>query len=99
MKESFGEVHGRIDRVLLHLDQHIADTNLRFREVDERFEQIDKRFEQIDKRFDKMDVRFDSLQQNIIEVISTYSTAIENMLDNHERRINVLEEKDLRQNR
>ncbi len=63
MRHGFGEVHDRIDRISLRLDNHIEETAFYFREIDKRFDQVDNRFEQIDNRFDQIDRRFDQIDR------------------------------------
>jgi archaellum component FlaC len=85
MKESFGEVHDRIDRILLRLDGQIKESDWHSRQIDERFEQIDRRFEQVDRRFSK-------LTSDIVEALSPYFASVDIMLKNHDERISALEQ-------
>jgi archaellum component FlaC len=85
MKHSFGEVHQRIDVILLRLEQHIRNTDMRFDEVDEHFQRIEH-------RFDTQEHRFEEMTKDVVGALSVYSKNIESILDNHEKRISVLEE-------
>ncbi len=109
MKESFGEVNERIDRLSLRLDRHIKGSYQCFREVDERFDRVDARFAQINERFEQVDARFDSidarfeqvnrrfdkLTQDIMDTFLPYFGRVDNMLENHDRRIGALEQRSI----
>lgn len=60
------------------IDDLAAMTARGFADVDKRFEQVDKRFDEMDKRFDEIDKRFDRL---------------EFLVNGHDHRIDVLEDK------
>jgi len=97
MTASFVEVNDRIDRFATRLDNHICDTNLRFREINERFDSVDQRFDSVDQHFKETDQRFANLRrdiiQDLVEALTPHIIAVEEMLGNHERRLGALEQK------
>ena len=90
MTASFVEVNDRIDRFATRLDNHICDTNLRFREINERFDSVDQHFKETDQRF--ANLRRDIIQ-DLVEALTPHIIAVEEMLGNHERRLGALEQK------
>ena len=92
-------------------DSSRKETNERFRSMDERFDSIDKRFESMDKKFEsKIDSLSDRLQKNtedLIELITTgfntfnYDSRLQeqdSILNDHEKRIEQIEEKAFKAN-
>ena len=74
----------RMDHVSTKLDNHIADTNFRFREVFARFDEVDE-------RFDKLETRLDRLPGEFMNCLDNYLDTVEQRLRDHDNRISALE--------
>jgi transcriptional accessory protein Tex/SPT6 len=98
MRNSFGEVHDRIDRTNFRLDEHIKVSNQRFDQIESQMKTLKCEVVQEIKREIVPDLKRElreeitkSVNESMVSTFGRYFVHVEKMLDNHEERIRTLE--------
>ena len=98
-QKGFEELRGEMNEKFDKVDE-------KFERVDERFERVDEKFDKVDEKFEKVDERFNQVLNNQDQVLkrldnlesdNTMDMSVHrrqgDKLENHEKRIVVVEEK------
>jgi hypothetical protein len=94
MRSSFEAIHTKIDDVDARLCQKIdeGDSHLNER-IDRIVLRMDIDRKENESRFRDLDLRFDRLPAELAAYLGPFINTVEKMLDNHDKRIDVLEQR------
>lgn len=91
-QKGFGELRGEINEKFDKVDERFKKVDEKFEKVDERFEKVDERFSQVLDNQDHILKRLDNLESDNTMDMSVHRRQGDK-LENHEKRIVVVEEK------